>query len=189
MLLYASIKDSTKTSLGVSRHPKGQISHMHGVVPAVEKLYLQIEKDDNTKVCCSCCLVAKLCLTLCDPHGLARQAPLSLEFSRQEYRSGLPFPSPGDLPNPVIEPRSPALQADSLLSEPLWKPYSAQWHTIYLSALSPGSRWCLGCGGDRGIRNTVLSKGRATPQLHTWLSVKNVIPKSFHFSRKALSAD
>ena len=38
-------------------------------------------------------------------------------FSRQEYWSGLPFPSPGDLPNPGIEPRSPALQADSLLSE------------------------------------------------------------------------
>ena len=46
------------------------------------------------------------------------QAPLSMEFSRQEYWSGLPFPSPGDLPNPGIEPRTPALQADSL-GEPL----------------------------------------------------------------------
>ena len=52
----------------------------------------------------------------------ARQAPLSMEFSRQEYWSGLPFSSPGDLPNPVIEPGSPALQADSLLSEPPGKP-------------------------------------------------------------------
>ena len=43
---------------------------------------------------------------------------LSMELSRQEYWSGLPFPSPGDLPNPGIEPRSPALQADSLPSEP-----------------------------------------------------------------------
>ena len=41
-----------------------------------------------------------------------------MEFSRQEYRSGLPFPSPGDLPNPRIKPGSPALQADSLPSEP-----------------------------------------------------------------------
>ena len=49
---------------------------------------------------------------------MARQAPLSMEFSRQEYRSGLRFPSPGDLPNPGIEPRSPALQADTLPSEP-----------------------------------------------------------------------
>ena len=46
------------------------------------------------------------------------QAPLSMEFSRQEYWSGLPFPSPGDLPDPGVEPTSPALQADSLSSEP-----------------------------------------------------------------------
>ena len=45
-----------------------------------------------------------------------------MEFSRPEYWSGYPFPSPGDLPNPGVEPRSPTLQADSLLSEPLWKP-------------------------------------------------------------------
>ena len=44
----------------------------------------------------------------------ARQAPLSMEFSRQENWSGLPFPSPGDLPDPGMEPRSPALQADYL---------------------------------------------------------------------------
>ena len=43
------------------------------------------------------------------------KAPLSMDFSRQEYWSGLPFPSPGDLPNPGIEPRSPALQADSFI--------------------------------------------------------------------------
>ena len=52
------------------------------------------------------------------PWTVAYQAPLSLGFSRQEYWSGLPFPSPGDLPNPGTEPRSPALQADTLPSEP-----------------------------------------------------------------------
>ena len=46
------------------------------------------------------------------------QVPLSMGFSRREYWSGLPFLSPGDLPNPGIEPRSPTLQADSLTSEP-----------------------------------------------------------------------
>ena len=56
------------------------------------------------------------------PWTVARQAPLSMGFSRQEYWSGLPFPSPGDLPNPGIEPRSPALQADALSSEPPGKP-------------------------------------------------------------------
>ena len=49
---------------------------------------------------------------------VAHQAPSSMGFSRQEYWNGLPFPSPGDLPNPGIEPRSPALQADALTSEP-----------------------------------------------------------------------
>ena len=55
---------------------------------------------------------------------VARQVPLSLGFSRQEYWSGLPFPSPGDLRDPRIEPGSPALQADSLPSEPPGKPKS-----------------------------------------------------------------
>ena len=56
------------------------------------------------------------------PHGLyctpLDQAPVSMEFSRQEYWSGLPFHSPGDLPDPGIEPKSPALPADSLLGSP-----------------------------------------------------------------------
>ena len=56
------------------------------------------------------------------PWTVARQAPLSMGFSRQEYWSGLPFPSPGDLPNPGIEPGSPALQTDALSSEPPGKP-------------------------------------------------------------------
>ena len=51
------------------------------------------------------------------PWTIARQAPQSMQFSKQEYWSGLPFPSPGDLPDPGIELRSPALQVDSLLSE------------------------------------------------------------------------
>ena len=49
---------------------------------------------------------------------VAQEAPLSIGFSRQQYWSGLPFPSPGDLPNIGSEPRSPSLQADSLPSEP-----------------------------------------------------------------------
>ena len=49
---------------------------------------------------------------------VAHQAPLSMVFSRQEYWSGLPFPSSGDPPDPGIEPRSPALEADALTSEP-----------------------------------------------------------------------
>ena len=69
-----------------------------------------------------------VCVCVCDSHStmsdsvipwiVARQAPLSMGFSRQEYWSGLPFPSPGDLPHPEIKPGFPALQADSLQSEP-----------------------------------------------------------------------
>ena len=56
------------------------------------------------------------------PWTVAQQVPLSMGFSRQEYWSGLPCPSPGDLSNPGTEPGSPALQADSLPSEPPGKP-------------------------------------------------------------------
>ena len=59
---------------------------------------------------------------LCNPMDYAYQAPPSMEFSRQEHWSGLPFPSPEDLPDPGIEPGSPALQADTLTSEPPGKP-------------------------------------------------------------------
>ena len=52
------------------------------------------------------------------PWTVAHQAPLSMEFPRQENWGGLPFPSPGDLPNPRVKPGSPKLQTDSLPSEP-----------------------------------------------------------------------
>ena len=70
--------------------------------------------------------VTQSCLTLCNPMDSSSQPLLSMEFSRQEYLRKLPFPSPGDLPNPGIEPRSPALQADSLLPEPPGKPFAAK---------------------------------------------------------------
>ena len=56
------------------------------------------------------------------PWTVAHQPPLSMGFSRQEYWSGLPCPVPGDLPDPGIEPESPALQADALPPEPPGKP-------------------------------------------------------------------
>ena len=56
------------------------------------------------------------------PWSIARQAPLSMGFSRQEYWSLLPFPAPGDLPDPGVEPGAPALQADPLLPEPPEQP-------------------------------------------------------------------
>ena len=66
--------------------------------------------------------VVQLCPTVCNSMDLAYQAPLSMDFSRQKYWSRLPFPSPRDLPDPGIEPRSPTFQADALPSEPPRKP-------------------------------------------------------------------
>ena len=68
---------------------------------------------------------------------IAHQVPLSMESSRQEYWSGLPFPSPGDIPDPEIEPGSPTLQADSLPFESPWgrkryaKAQSGKYYTMW----------------------------------------------------------
>ena len=69
------------------------------------------------------------------PWTVAHQAPVSMKFSRQEYWSGSPFPSPGDLPDPGIRPGSFTLQADSLLSKPPGKPM------IYIIYKQSPSMW------------------------------------------------
>jgi len=96
-------------------------------------------EGQGNQVCCSPCglkesdttellndngdgLVAKSCPTLVTPWSIAYQAPLSIGFSRREHWSGLPFPSPGHLPDPDTEPMSPVLQAVSLLTELPGKP-------------------------------------------------------------------
>ena len=61
-----------------------------------------------------------------------------MEFSKQKYWSGLPFPSPGDLSDPAIEPGSPALQADALLSEPPGKPKVRDWDSLVIQWLGLG---------------------------------------------------
>ena len=85
------------------------------------------------------------------PWTVAHQAPLSMEFSRQEYWSELPFPSPGDRPNPGIKPRSPTLQADTLPSLPLGK------------SPSRGREDELGWKQLKGVKKNVFGKlvGRA----------------------------
>ena len=76
-----------------------------------QALELTVPNPNYWYVCVS---VTQLCLIFVIPWIVACQTPLSMEFSRQKYWSGLLFPSPGDLPDPGIGPRSPALQADSL---------------------------------------------------------------------------
>ena len=73
----------------------------------------------------NCCSVAQSCLTLATPQTVTHHAPLSLVFPRQEYWSRLPFPTPGDLPDPEIEPESPvahALPGGFFTTEPPGKP-------------------------------------------------------------------
>ena len=100
------------------------------------------------------------------PWTVTYQAPLSMGFSRQEHLSGLPCPPPGDLPDPGIQPMSPALQVDSLPTEPPGKPhdtksgvkniypfYFGQMASIfllqllksYLATILSYMLWCTGC--------------------------------------------
>ena len=75
--------------------------------------FWKIFLDHHISWCMCMCSLTQSCLTLCNP----MDCWISQGFPRQEYLSGLPFPSPGDLPDPGIEPKPPALQADSLSSE------------------------------------------------------------------------
>ena len=76
--------------------------------------------------------VAQPCPTFCNPMNYSPPGSSVMEFSRQEYWSGLPFPSPGDLPDPEIEPRSPALQAESLPTEPPGRPIVVSMYVGYI---------------------------------------------------------
>ena len=84
--------------------------------------------DETVKVMVKSLSRVRLFVTL---WTVARQAPLSVGFSRQEYWSGLPFPSPGDLPDPGIKPGSPALEADALTSEPLGNCKQHKFSPVY----------------------------------------------------------
>ena len=122
--LRVNSTQSTDYQVGLDVSRSGQTAHMSS--PSLYVRYYQSVQ------CCapnSTCivtlphnvdddsLVTKSCPTLVTPWPVAFQAPLSMGFSRQENWSGLPFPSPGDLSNPGIEPGSSALQADSLPTE------------------------------------------------------------------------
>ena len=88
------------------------------------------------------CLCSLSHVRLCGPWTVAHQTLLSMEFSKQEHWSGSPFPSPGDLPNPGIKPGSPALQVDSLLSEPPGKPnYSKFTECLYHEEVLHFVKW------------------------------------------------
>jgi len=90
------------------------------------------------------------------PRTVAHQASLCMNFSRQEYRAGLPFPSPGDLSDPEIEPESPSLQADSLLSEPPRKQKSAKFPHKLIEWRWTNRKKSRGGVGQRTVEKHVL---------------------------------
>ena len=98
------------------------------------------------------------------PRTVAYQAPPSMGFSRQEYWSGVPFPLPGDLPDPGIEPRSPMLKADALTSEPPGKPIlqKKEWAESSLNTLFHET-----LGDSEGGRDTGRRVIKALKALHT----------------------
>ena len=95
-----------------SIHTKGSVENAESVCPI-----MGFSPGVLISLVC-CCLVAKSCLTLWEPLTVACQASLSMGLPRQGYWSGLPFPPPGDLPDPGIEPVSPALSGRLFTDEP-----------------------------------------------------------------------
>ena len=107
------------------------------------------------------------------PWTVAYQGPRSMGFSRQEYWSGLPFPSPGYLPNPGIEPGSPALQTDVLPSEPLGKPDERLGSFKNLRPLSVANVPDFLLGKKRKNKqkkSSVLGEGRGREEADTYQS-------------------
>ena len=133
-----------------------------------------LKSNTRTYLCVSVCvcMCTQSGLTLCD--GIACQAPLSMEFSRQEYWSGLPFPPPGDPPNPGIKPMSPASLAWQVGSLPLAPPekpeevltvwfFSGQMILRHWS----GSFWCRSGNSHVTDLSVLEGKWRMTAvQLH-----------------------
>ena len=93
-----------------------------------------------------CCLVTKLCLTLATSWTVDCQVPLSMEFPRQEYWSGLPFPSPGDLPDAGNKLMPPASAGGFFTTEPPGKPqlvFYSWWGTTMVRKIRRSERWML----------------------------------------------
>ena len=94
--------------------------------------------------------IAQSCPTLCDPMDCSPPGSSPMGFSKQEYRSGLLFPSPGHLPDSGIEHGSPAFQADTLTSEPPGKPCFREVHTVSVLYCA---HYCMKC--SLGISNSL----------------------------------
>ena len=111
------------------------------------------------------------------PRTAAYQAPPSMGFSRQEYWSGLPFCSPGDLPDPGIEPRSPTFQADALTSEPAgrccrssWQILISSWYCI-TGNITPSQKPVIGNWSSYPLDEQILPRDPISCSLGDWTAV------------------
>ena len=142
-------------------------------------------------LCDCCCLVAKSCLTLLQPHGLAHQASLSRRFPRQDYWNRLPFPFPRDFPNPGIFPTFVSCIAGGFFTtEPLGKFYLYQYNsdtTLKMKALfnigvesgdvlgAPGEEWSQIISDLSVWRLSRTSCFHSQPQTFLYIIVQNSI--------------
>ena len=138
----------------------------------------------------SCSVVSD---SLWPPWTVACQTLLSMGFSRQEYWSGLPCPPPGELPNPGTEPRSPTLQADSLLSEPPGH-YHITGNIMSTSMLlptfsflycfwgsQPHSGLCMS-SSPRRFPSLSISRDSSELHIHCLLDISSFTPQTFKFN-------
>ena len=113
-----------------------------------------------------------------NPWAVAYQAPPSMGFSRQEYQSGVPLPSPGDLPNPGIEPRSPALQADALPSQPPVKCDSQIYGQLTFNKHPERTLFSTSGGGTtRQLLSETNQPTTLNPYFKNFYSSKDIIKK------------
>ena len=105
-------------------------------------VFIPMSKKGKAKECSKIKVMSLSCVQLfATPWTITYQTPLFMGFSKQEYWNGFPFPSPGDFPDPGLKPRSPALQADALPSEPPGKPKNVQT-TVQLHSFHILARLC-----------------------------------------------
>ena len=117
------------------------------------------------------------------PWTLVHQAPLSMEFSRQEYWSGFPFPSPGALPDLGIEPWSPALQADSLLTDVVFE------ELLCIFALFTFYYCCLKKEESQRKKIQEINNQKANHKIEELEKVKQRFEQEIHVNRKRLEME
>ena len=133
---------------------------MHFIQPSISKIF----SFQHFTISCHCCLVTQSCLTLVTPWTVACQAPLSMEFSRKEYWSRLPFPSLGDCPNQGTGTVSPALAGRFFINELPGKPLLIQFTFCPCTSFSDSRMYFLHLVSDQPhCKCSMITPGQGLP--------------------------